>query len=107
MEPTGTSGEGRSAATLLSDYIPVISLGRSDQHDPDRRADVVNAVESACLTKGFFLIVDHGVDTRVTDAMYEATRALFAAPVADRLQLAVDPADPLIRGIKRRGDAQT
>ena len=62
--------------------VPVIAL----DDDP---AEVAAAIDHACRTVGFFAVAHHGVDRGVADAAWEAGRAFFALPLADRLEVAM------------------
>jgi isopenicillin N synthase-like dioxygenase len=76
---------------------PIISLAGLDAADPAARAAVVDALRTACLDKGFFYIVDHGVPPALIRAVFDQSRVFFDLPMAAKL--AVDKArSPCNRG---------
>jgi isopenicillin N synthase-like dioxygenase len=46
-------------------------------------------VRSACLSKGFFQLTNHGVSTDLQDAVLEQARALFALPLEEKMELSL------------------
>jgi isopenicillin N synthase-like dioxygenase len=53
--------------------VPIISLSQ---------ADVVAVVRDACIRCGFLVILDHGVDKKIIESMWEATRAFFDSDIS-------------------------
>lgn len=64
-------------------FVPVIDLSAADGSDPQRSA-LATAIDRACAESGFFVITGHGVDSRVIDRMYDATRAFFELPPEEK-----------------------
>ncbi|GAA4705696.1 isopenicillin N synthase family dioxygenase [Phytohabitans rumicis] len=53
------------------------------------RDEVAALLDSTCRETGFFLIDGHGVDPATRAAMFEAMRAFFAMPLADKEAIAI------------------
>jgi isopenicillin N synthase-like dioxygenase len=53
------------------------------------RDEVAAFLDSTCRETGFFLIDGHGVDPGTRAAMFEAMRAFFAMPLADKEAIAI------------------
>jgi isopenicillin N synthase-like dioxygenase len=76
---------------------PIISLAGLASADPAARAAVVTDLRAACLDKGFFYIVDHGVPPAMIQAVFDQAEVFFDLPMAAKL--AVDKArSPCNRG---------
>jgi isopenicillin N synthase-like dioxygenase len=76
---------------------PIISLAGMGSGQPAARAAVAVALRAACLDKGFFYVVDHGVPPALIQAVFDQARAFFALPMPAKL--AVDIArSPCNRG---------
>jgi isopenicillin N synthase-like dioxygenase len=63
---------------------PIISLAGMTSADPAARAAMAADLRAACLDKGFFYIVDHGVPPELTRAVFDQARAFFALPMATK-----------------------
>jgi isopenicillin N synthase-like dioxygenase len=59
---------------------PIVSLAGMRSADPSARAGVAAAFRTACLDKGFLYIVDHGIPSELTDAIFAETRRFFDLP---------------------------
>ena len=64
---------------------PIISLEGMTSDDPAARARVAAAVRAACLDKGFFYIVDHGVAPGLIAEVLAQSRRFFDLPADDKL----------------------
>ncbi|HMK81998.1 MAG TPA: 2-oxoglutarate and iron-dependent oxygenase domain-containing protein [Xanthobacteraceae bacterium] len=62
----------------LIDFAPFLSGGAA------ARAKVARAVAEACETIGFLYLQHHGIAPATLDGMFEAARAYFALPLAER-----------------------
>tara|TARA_Y100001934_G_scaffold279565_1_gene383751 strand:- start:2345 stop:3304 length:960 start_codon:yes stop_codon:yes gene_type:complete len=69
----------------MTDVIPLIDLEPWFAGSEADRDAVVDAVRGACETMGFFMISGHRVDPVVIDRMYDASRAFFDLPAAQRM----------------------
>ena len=67
--------------------IPVIDIAPSVRSESARRT-VAQAIGGACETIGFFAIVGHGVPDAVDRACWNAARAFFDLPLAERERVA-------------------
>ncbi|GAB4213792.1 MAG: 2-oxoglutarate and iron-dependent oxygenase domain-containing protein [Synechococcales cyanobacterium] len=68
------------SVTPVAQTIPTLSLNDFIHGDPHTQADFVQRMGSALEDLGFFALVDHGVDSAVTQAAYECCQAFFALP---------------------------
>lgn len=70
-----------------SKTLPIISLTDLRQGDAPARQAVGDAIRSACLDTGFFLIRDHGIDTELQQAVFAQAREFFARPDEEKRTL--------------------
>jgi isopenicillin N synthase-like dioxygenase len=63
-----------------SSVLPVIDLSDSDVNS------LVRQIGDACQSVGFFAVVNHGVDDALIDRAFEASRAFFDLPDAEKLR---------------------
>lgn len=92
-----------SPVTVVDGYVPVIDLSPARDGGAAGRRAVADAIGTVCETSGFLVIVGHGVPEQSISDMYEATRAFFALPQAEKEALRSDDRDPLMRGFGRTG----
>ncbi len=69
---------------------PIVSLAGMRSGNAGERAAVAKAVRAACLDKGFLYIIDHGIPTELTDAMFAETRRFFALPPERKAAVGMD-----------------
>jgi isopenicillin N synthase-like dioxygenase len=80
--------------------LPVINVSGLSASDPAKRAAVGAALAAACLDKGFFYCVGHGIPQGLIDAVFAESKAFFDQPEAVKLD--VDKANsPANRGYER------
>lgn len=84
--------------TVVNGYIPVIDLGLPLPADSPRRAAVARAIQHACETSGFFIVVGHAVPEATVAELYRAARRFFSLDEAAKQAIPADPADTLQRG---------
>lgn len=61
--------------------IPMISLERALHGEEEA---VAEEISRACTEVGFFVVCDHGIDRKVFDDVYEASREFFRRPEEDK-----------------------
>ncbi|KAI8628425.1 Clavaminate synthase-like protein [Xylariaceae sp. FL1651] len=68
--------------------IPTIDVGPY-LRDPasESAAKVVRLVREACVTSGFFQIVNHGIPKELQQAVFRASEALFSLPLEEKRKL--------------------
>lgn len=71
------------------DEIPVIDIGRL-QHS-DGATGVIREIDRACRDIGFFYIVGHGFDMRLSARLQAAATEFFSQPESTKLNLGLDP----------------
>jgi isopenicillin N synthase-like dioxygenase len=71
------------------DEIPVIDISRLK--DSDGTAEVTREIDRACEDIGFFYIVGHGFDKRLTSSLLSAANEFFSLPETAKLALGLDP----------------
>ncbi|PZQ50810.1 MAG: isopenicillin N synthase family oxygenase [Rhodovulum sulfidophilum] len=75
------------AARVDAAALPVIDVSGLSSSDPADRARVGAALRAACLDKGFFYCVGHGVPAGLIEAVFAETRALFDQPEPAKLAI--------------------
>ncbi|WP_329571927.1 isopenicillin N synthase family dioxygenase [Kitasatospora sp. NBC_01266] len=99
----GPGQEGRPGARGPADAaagegsITVIDL--ADAHDAVGRVRLAARIRAVCEDLGAFLVVGHGIPDQVVRGVQDAAAALFGGPERFAAGLAVDPEDPLLRGL--------
>ncbi|CAD6512174.1 isopenicillin N synthase family dioxygenase [Paraburkholderia metrosideri] len=73
-----------SAKAVPHTSLPVIDVAGLASADPRQRAAVGAALHAACVDKGFFYIVNHGVGDALIDAARTASEHFFALDDADK-----------------------
>lgn len=70
----------------MTSGLPVIALSgfRSGKSERQNAAQLLRA---ACIERGFFYLVDHGIGTDGFSSMIDAARALFALPIEQKLSV--------------------
>lgn len=69
------------APATVESPVPIIDISPAAD-GADGLAEVGRAVDEACRTIGFFVIVGHGVPEEVSDAVWSAAREFFDLPLA-------------------------
>ena len=67
--------------------LPVVDIGGLTSLDERTRADVAATIRAACLDKGFFYLVGHGVDEALISEVFGETQRWFDQPLAEKLAL--------------------
>lgn len=80
-------------------YVPVIDIDKAFSADPEDRKLVGSAIDQACSTSGFFVIVGHRIDPALVQRMHELTLTFFHAPSASKQQYAVPMGEAVSRGL--------
>lgn len=93
----------KSPVTLVSGFVPVIDLSLARSGSRSDRLKVAKAMDRACRTSGFLVVVGHGVPETTITEMYEQTKSFFHRPIAEKNQYLADLKDPLMRGFGRKG----
>lgn len=57
--------------------MPIIDIGPSYSNDPDVRQQVAEQVRKACVTSGFFYIINHGIDEQACQDILAQGERLF------------------------------
>lgn len=68
--------------------VPTIDIGPflTDPHSPAAH-EIVSRVREACISTGFFQIVNHGVPRGLQTAVLDAAAAFFALPFEEKKKL--------------------
>ncbi|KAI1100107.1 hypothetical protein F4804DRAFT_57709, partial [Jackrogersella minutella] len=70
--------------------IPTVDISPYlEDPSSDAAARVVEEVRQACVTSGFFQIVNHGVPKELQDRVFKAAETLFALPLEEKTKLQV------------------
>lgn len=76
-----------AAAEVDEAALPVIDISGLSASDPAKRAAVGVALRAACLDKGFFYCVGHGIPQGLIEAVFAETRAFFDLPEETKLAI--------------------
>ncbi|NYZ17674.1 isopenicillin N synthase family oxygenase [Azospirillum sp. RWY-5-1] len=77
--------------------IPVIDVSVLNSADAGERAACAARIGDACRSTGFFYVVGHGIDPAMLAGVYDAARAFFEQPLADKMAVALSRS-PQFRG---------
>jgi isopenicillin N synthase-like dioxygenase len=80
MPPTAAT-----PAAVMPLTVPTIAFGRFRDGDAATRHAIAAQIIAAAETYGFFYLSDNGVPRAQIDAAFDAARAFFALPLADRM----------------------
>tara|TARA_R110000868_G_scaffold353707_1_gene614892 strand:- start:464 stop:1558 length:1095 start_codon:yes stop_codon:yes gene_type:complete len=69
--------------------LPVVDLGGLRSGDEAARSNVVSAIRAACLDKGFFYCVGHGVSPDLVARVFDCSKRFFALPMEEKLKLSM------------------
>ncbi len=77
-----------AAQPAPADQVPVIDIS-SLLEDAESAAarPAIEAIASACQSWGFFQVVNHGIADDLIERVWQQTRALFAAPLQEKLAI--------------------
>lgn len=75
--------------TVVDGFVPVIDLSARDSARGQRA--VAEAIDRACRSSGFFIVVGHGVSPELVNRMYATTRAFFHLPDDEKQVVATRP----------------
>jgi len=89
MTATGTTAPASSDA-IEAQSLPIVDVTALRIGDDAQKAATVAAIRSACLDKGFFYCIGHGVDPALMRRVFEQSAAFFALPESDKLALSKD-----------------
>lgn len=64
--------------------IPLIDISNLNNSDVNLRKEVALNIRKACLDKGFFYIVGHGVSKTLRQKVFEYSKAFFDLPFEDK-----------------------
>ena len=97
-----TAAESATPILVRQGYVPVIDISSARSGALADRQAVGAAIDEACRTSGFLIIVGHGVDRDLVQRMHDVTLDFFHQPDEWKKQLACGPGDPTIRGLFER-----
>ena len=67
----------------LDAFVPVIDLSLAP-HSAAGRASLADSIGQACQESGFFLVVGHGVNSKLIKSAYDSTLAFFLLPEEEK-----------------------
>jgi isopenicillin N synthase-like dioxygenase len=67
--------------------LPIVDISGLRSDEPEDWARIASQLRAACLDKGFFYCVGHGVATGLSEALFEQSRAFFDLPLIEKLKL--------------------
>jgi isopenicillin N synthase-like dioxygenase len=77
--------------TQRTDEIPVIDIEPHLKGDANSKRRVADSVRQGAEDTGFLYIRNHGVDQKIIDSAFEASKAFFALPMEEKLKIKVNP----------------
>lgn len=84
--------------------LPVIDISRFEDHA--QRGEFLTELRHAAHEIGFFYVVGHGVDPRLTETLFTCSRSFFALPAEQKLEVE-NLNSPQFRGYTRTGTEMT
>ena len=87
----------------MAHSVPIIDITGLRSGDLAERTRVAREIGGACETIGFFGITGHGVDPRLLDDVFDATRRVFDLPKEEKMAKAWDD-DHVNRGYDPAGN---
>ena len=88
----------QAEAATAGSFVPVIDL--SSRHTTQGRREIADAIDLACTSSGFFVIVGHGVPQHLVDRMFTVNNTFFALPDGEKERVAHRPG---VSGFRRSG----
>lgn len=82
-----TTADALQAQHVATAALPVIDISGLSAADPEQRAAVGRALRQACLDKGFFYCVGHGVPQGLIDAAFAECERFFSQDLAVKNQV--------------------
>ncbi|KAL6964245.1 hypothetical protein U1Q18_035302 [Sarracenia purpurea var. burkii] len=79
-----TTANGSSVSEPDDDPIPTIDFSLLTSGDPDKRSRVIQELGKACEEWGFFILVNHGLEERLVDAVMDACDEFFNLSEAEK-----------------------
>lgn len=76
---------------MSSSFVPIIDLSPASTGGPEGRESVARALDDACRTSGFAIVVGHGVDEALIARMHDVTRRFFEQPKEEKAQVTAVP----------------
>ena len=70
--------------------LPVIDFADFAAAEAAQRQAIGAAIGAACRDYGFFLLANHGLDSRLSDAAFAAAKDFFDAPMAHKQSIAIE-----------------
>ncbi len=89
-----------ASPVLIDGYVPLIDLSAALGGDPEARAAVGAALDTACRESGFFLVAGHGIDPQLIERVLDVTRQFFHVPLDERRDLVAPKGDITLRGLR-------
>jgi isopenicillin N synthase-like dioxygenase len=74
---------------VAAETIPVIDVAPLFSLDEGQRGAVAREIASACRRNGFFYAIGHGIDAGLIARLDAASRAFFALPEPEKLEIAM------------------
>ncbi|CEL56404.1 hypothetical protein RSOLAG1IB_07790 [Rhizoctonia solani AG-1 IB] len=75
-----------SQTTGSFDSIPVIDISGLSG-DTDSKAQVISAIQEACIHVGFFYVKNHGIDEASIASAIDAARRFYGLPMEEKMKL--------------------
>ncbi|XP_020100646.1 probable 2-oxoglutarate-dependent dioxygenase ANS [Ananas comosus] len=95
IQPPDLRPNRSTDTTTFAATVPIVDLASS-------HGGPLPELRRACAEWGAFHVVNHGVPLRLLDAIRGAGLSFFAAPMAEKLRFACDPASPASEGYGSR-----
>ncbi len=73
----------------MADHLPAIDVSALFGSSEPDRLHVAEAIGAACRNYGFFYALGHGIDTRLFATLDALSRAFFALPESEKLEIAM------------------
>ncbi|RFU32797.1 hypothetical protein B7463_g3567, partial [Scytalidium lignicola] len=70
--------------------LPIIDISRMYSPNLDDRKAVAEEVRKAAHEIGFFYVINHGIDSKYTEATFEAAKKFFDLPMEEKVKVHTD-----------------
>ena len=92
-----------TVAPAPADAIPIIDIGPYPAGEPGAIDRIAEEIHRACTEIGFFFIVNHGMDERIVDRAFDASRDFFALSIGRKDEGADEPPSVRLHAAQRVG----
>ena len=83
---------------MSAETLPIIDISGLFEADAAAQVRIAQAIGAACRAHGFFYVTGHRIDPNLTATLDGASRAFFALPESEKLEIAMKHGGAAWRG---------